>query len=103
MLEERMLLLEQLASTTILIIKKVIGLGIIKLLPNMELVMSAEPELGKQMIVSKFNSLISKENFHNWSYSFFANIRTQFTTGYDYLNILKRPQPQTSSLLGMLL
>ena len=32
----------------------------------------------------EINSLISKKTSTNWSYSFFANIRTQFTTGYDY-------------------
>ena len=32
----------------------------------------------------EFNSLVSKKASNNWSYSFFANVRTQFTTGYDY-------------------
>ena len=32
----------------------------------------------------EFNSLVSKKASTNWSYSFFANVRTQFTTGYDY-------------------
>ena len=32
----------------------------------------------------EFNSLISKKASNNWSYSFFTNVRTQFTKGYDY-------------------
>ncbi len=32
----------------------------------------------------EFNSLISKKTSNNWSYSFFTNVRTQFTKGYDY-------------------
>lgn len=32
----------------------------------------------------EFNSLVSKKASNNWSYSFFANVRSQFTTGYDY-------------------
>ena len=31
----------------------------------------------------EFNSLVSKKASNYWSYSFFANVRTQFTTGYD--------------------
>lgn len=32
----------------------------------------------------ELNSLLGKKASTYWSYSFFANIRTQFTTGYDY-------------------
>ena len=32
----------------------------------------------------ELNSLLGKKASTNWSYSFFTNIRTQFTTGYDY-------------------
>lgn len=32
----------------------------------------------------EFNSLVGKKASKNWSYSFFLNIRTQFTTGFDY-------------------
>lgn len=34
----------------------------------------------------EFNSLIGKKASGYWSYSFFANLRTQFTNGYDYGN-----------------
>ena len=32
----------------------------------------------------EFNSLLGKKASENWSYSFFLNVRTQFTTGFDY-------------------
>lgn len=32
----------------------------------------------------EFNSLLGKKASNNWSYSFFFNVRTQFTTGFDY-------------------
>lgn len=32
----------------------------------------------------EFNSLLGKKATKNWSYSFLLNVRTQFTTGYDY-------------------
>lgn len=32
----------------------------------------------------EFNSLLGKKASKNWSYSFLLNLRTQFTTGYDY-------------------
>lgn len=34
----------------------------------------------------ELNSLVGRKAFGNWSYSFFANFRTQFTDGYDYDN-----------------
>ena len=34
----------------------------------------------------ELNSLVGKKAFGNWSYSFFANFRTQFTDGFDYDN-----------------
>ncbi|MCM5662161.1 DUF3078 domain-containing protein [Galbibacter mesophilus] len=34
----------------------------------------------------EYNSLVGKEAFGNWNYSFFLNLRTQFTDGYDYDN-----------------
>lgn len=34
----------------------------------------------------EINSLVGKKAFGNWSYSFFANFKTQFTNGYDYDN-----------------
>ncbi len=34
----------------------------------------------------EFNSLVGKKASGYWSYSFFANLRTQFTNGYDYPN-----------------
>ena len=34
----------------------------------------------------EYNSLVGKEAFGNWNYSFFLNFRTQFTDGYDYDN-----------------
>ncbi|WP_335966746.1 DUF3078 domain-containing protein [Galbibacter sp. PAP.153] len=34
----------------------------------------------------EFNSIVGKEAFGNWSYSFFLNLRTQFTNGFDYSN-----------------
>jgi len=39
----------------------------------------------------EFNSLVSKKASNNWSYSFFANVRSQFTTGYDYSTPTKTP------------
>ncbi|MFY0603913.1 MAG: DUF3078 domain-containing protein [Flavobacteriaceae bacterium] len=39
----------------------------------------------------EFNSLLSKKASDNWAYSFFANVRTQFTTGYDYTTPTKTP------------
>jgi len=39
----------------------------------------------------EFNSLLSKKASKNWAYSFFANVRTQFTTGYDYTTPTKSP------------
>lgn len=39
----------------------------------------------------EFNSLLGKKATGNWSYSFFLNIRTQFTTGYDYTVEPKNP------------
>jgi hypothetical protein len=38
----------------------------------------------------EFNSLVSKKASTNWSYSFFTNIRSQFTTGYDYSSAEKK-------------
>lgn len=38
----------------------------------------------------EFNSLLGKKASEYWSYSFFANIRTQFVTGYDYSITPKR-------------
>ncbi len=32
----------------------------------------------------EFNSLLGKKASKNWSYSYFLNVRTQFTTGFDY-------------------
>lgn len=32
----------------------------------------------------EFNSLLGKKASNNWSYSYFLNLRTQFTTGFDY-------------------
>ncbi len=32
----------------------------------------------------EFNSLVGKKSGKNWSYSMLLNIRSQFTTGYDY-------------------
>ncbi|MGI9526072.1 MAG: DUF3078 domain-containing protein [Weeksellaceae bacterium] len=32
----------------------------------------------------EINSIVGKKAWGNWSYSFFANFRTQFTDGYDY-------------------
>ena len=34
----------------------------------------------------EINSLVGRKAFGNWSYSFFANLRTQFTNGYNYDN-----------------
>lgn len=34
----------------------------------------------------ELNSLVGKKAFGNWSYSFFANFRTQFTDGFNYDN-----------------
>tara|TARA_R110002073_G_scaffold89852_1_gene212384 strand:- start:9545 stop:10396 length:852 start_codon:yes stop_codon:yes gene_type:complete len=45
----------------------------------------------------EFNSLIGKKAGKNWSYSFFANIRTQFTTGYDYSTT---PETETSEFFA---
>ena len=38
----------------------------------------------------EFNSLVGKKASKNWSYSFLFNLRTQFTTGYDYSSTPKR-------------
>ena len=38
----------------------------------------------------EFNSLVSKKASTNWSYSFFTNIRSQFTKGYDYSSAEKK-------------
>ena len=32
----------------------------------------------------EFNSLVGKKAGKHWSYSYFLNVRTQFTTGFDY-------------------
>jgi len=34
----------------------------------------------------EFNSLVGKKAFDNWNYSFFLNLKTQMTDGYDYSN-----------------
>lgn len=34
----------------------------------------------------ELNSLVGRKAFGNWSYSFFANLRTQFTDGFNYDN-----------------
>ena len=39
----------------------------------------------------EFNSLVGKKATKNWSYSFFLNLRTQFTTGFDYSQTPKKP------------
>ncbi|QMU66310.1 MAG: DUF3078 domain-containing protein [Flavobacteriaceae bacterium] len=41
----------------------------------------------------EFNSLVGKRASKNWSYSFFVNVRSQFTTGYDYTT---NPKTETS-------
>ena len=38
----------------------------------------------------EFNSLVSKKASTNWSYSFFTNVRSQFTKGYDYSSAEKK-------------
>lgn len=45
----------------------------------------------------EFNSLVGKKASNNWSYSFFLNIRTQFTTGYDYST---DPRTETSEFFA---
>ncbi len=39
----------------------------------------------------EFNSLVGKKKSEFWSYSFFLNVRSQFTTGYDYTTTPKTP------------
>lgn len=45
----------------------------------------------------EFNSLVGKKKSEFWSYSFFLNIRSQFTTGYDYSTT---PKTETSSFFA---
>jgi hypothetical protein len=45
----------------------------------------------------EFNSLVGKKAKGNWSYSFFLNLRTQFTDGYDYK---QTPKVKTSAFLA---
>lgn len=45
----------------------------------------------------EFNSLLGKKASKNWSYSFFLNIRTQFTTGFDYS---QDPKVETSEFFA---
>ncbi|MBL4605694.1 MAG: DUF3078 domain-containing protein [Flavobacteriaceae bacterium] len=45
----------------------------------------------------ELNSLLGKKASAHWSYSFFANIRTQFTTGYDYATT---PKTKTSGFFA---
>lgn len=45
----------------------------------------------------EFNSLLGKKASKNWSYSFFVNIRSQFTAGYDYSTT---PKTETSSFFA---
>jgi hypothetical protein len=45
----------------------------------------------------EFNSLVGKKANKNWSYSFFLNLKTQFTNGYDYS---KTPKVKTSAFLA---
>lgn len=43
-----------------------------------------EGETKKTDDLFEFNTLVSKKATEHWSYSFFANIRSQFSIGYDY-------------------
>ncbi|MFD2566573.1 DUF3078 domain-containing protein [Pseudotenacibaculum haliotis] len=45
----------------------------------------------------EFNSLLGKKASNNWSYSLLLNIRSQFTTGYDYSTT---PRTETSSFFA---
>lgn len=45
----------------------------------------------------EFNSLVGKKKSEFWSYSFFLNIRSQFTAGYDYSTT---PKTETSSFFA---
>jgi hypothetical protein len=45
----------------------------------------------------EFNSLVGKKTKGNWSYSFFLNLKTQFTNGYDYK---QTPKVKTSAFLA---
>ena len=45
----------------------------------------------------EFNSLLGKKAGKNWSYSFFLNLRTQFTTGFDYS---QSPKQETSEFFA---
>lgn len=45
----------------------------------------------------EFNSLVGKKAKGYWSYSFFLNLRSQFTNGYDYT---KTPEVKTSSFFS---
>ena len=45
----------------------------------------------------EFNSLLGKKAKKNWSYSFFLNLKTQFTDGYDYQ---QEPKAKTSAFLA---
>ena len=45
----------------------------------------------------EFNSLVGKKANGNWSYSFFLNLKTQFTNGYDYK---QSPKAKTSAFLA---
>lgn len=45
----------------------------------------------------EFNSLVGKKSGKHWSYSFFLNIRTQFTTGFDYT---QNPKAETSEFFA---
>ncbi len=42
----------------------------------------------------EFNSLLGKKASGNWSYSFFVNIRSQFTDGFDYTQTPRRVTSQ---------
>ena len=45
----------------------------------------------------EFNSLVAKNASAYWSYSFFLNLRSQFTTGYDYKAV---PRVETSDFFS---
>jgi hypothetical protein len=45
----------------------------------------------------EFNSLVGKKKSEFWSYSFFLNVRSQFTAGYDYST---SPKTETSSFFA---
>ena len=49
------------------------------------------------MTFFEFNSLVGKKKSEFWSYSFFLNIRSQFTAGYDYTTT---PKTETSSFFA---